>query len=567
MAKTIAIVNQKGGVGKTTTCVNLAAALKLLGIRVLVCDFDPQANTTSGLGVDKTAASPSIYDVLIDGADCRKAVVPTPWADVIPSNKALAGATVEMIGMDRREYLLKRALSSFQEDYDYIFVDCPPSLELLTLNALCAADTILVPVQCEYYALEGHPDRQTVPEPLHRPGGRGPHHVRRPDQSIHAGGGGGQAPLPRQGLRLGHPPERPAVRGPQPRQAGNGLRQPLPGRRGLSVPGGGAAGEKPLPCRPAMTPHPFSPERTDHMASERGLSKGLGKGLGALLGDAALQSQEGGSVSLPIAQVEPGLKQPRKRFDEESLADLADSIRLHGIIQPLTVRRLASGYYQIIAGERRWRAAKLAGLAEVPAVIIEADDRKVMELGLIENLQREDLNPMEEAQGYKSLMEDYGLTQEETAQRVGKSRPAVANALRLLALPDAVCQLLEEGRLSAGHARAILAAPAGELQKRLARKVVEEGLSVRQTEALAKRLSREQQELDECGGEKPVDPMKLYRDAAAKELSTHWGRKVSITMGPKKGRLEFEFYNDEDLTLLLDQLETRLASGKGGGAR
>ena len=156
MAKTIAIVNQKGGVGKTTTCVNLAAALKLLGIRVLVCDFDPQANTTSGLGVDKTAASPSIYDVLIDGADCRKAVVPTPWADVIPSNKA--GATVEMIGMDRREYLLKQALSSFQEDYDYIFVDCPPSLELLTVNALCAAQSLLVPVQCEYYALEGLSD-------------------------------------------------------------------------------------------------------------------------------------------------------------------------------------------------------------------------------------------------------------------------------------------------------------------------------------------------------------------------------------------------------------------------
>ena len=190
-----------------------------------------------------------------------------------------------------------------------------------------------------------------------------------------------------------------------------------------------------------------------------------------------------------------------------------------------------------------------------------------MELGLIENLKRDDLNPVEEAAGYRTLMEGYGLTQEEVSQRVGKSRPAVANALRLLALPDAVCQLLEEGRLSAGHARAILAAPAGELQKRLARKVVEEGLSVRQTEALAKRLSREQQELDECGGEKPVDPMKLYRDAAAKELSTHWGRKVSITMGPKKGRLEFEFYNDEDLTLLLDQLETRLASGKGGGAR
>ena len=287
----------------------------------------------------------------------------------------------------------------------------------------------------------------------------------------------------------------------------------------------------------------------------------LGRGLDALLGDSSLQAQTGGSVSLPIAQVEPGLKQPRKRFDEESLADLADSIRLHGIIQPLTVRRLASGYYQIIAGERRWRAAKLAGLAEVPAVIIEADDRKVMELGLIENLQREDLNPIEEANGYKVLMSEYGLTQEEVAQRVGKSRPAVANALRLLALPDPVHLLLEEGKLSAGHARALLSVPDSTSQKKLAQKVVAEGLSVRQTEALAKRLARERGELEEHGGEKPVDPMKLYRDAAAKELSTRWGRKVSIIMGPKKGKLEFEFYNDEDLTELLDRLEKTLKGG------
>ncbi|MFQ8758906.1 MAG: ParB/RepB/Spo0J family partition protein [Intestinimonas sp.] len=285
------------------------------------------------------------------------------------------------------------------------------------------------------------------------------------------------------------------------------------------------------------------------MASERG----LGKGLGALLGDAALQSQEGGSVSLPLAQVEPGLKQPRKRFDEETLADLADSIRTHGIIQPLTVRRLSSGYYQIIAGERRWRAAKLAGLSEVPAVIIEADDRKVMELGLIENLQREDLNPMEEAMGYRTLMEEYGLTQEETAQRVGKSRPAVANALRLIALPDAIRHLVEEGQLSAGHARALLSISSSTLQKKLAQKIIAEGLSVRQTEALAKRFAREEAQ-EETAYAAPPDPMKLYRDAAAKDLTTRWGRKVSITMGPKKGKLEFEFYNDEDLTELLDRL-------------
>ena len=292
------------------------------------------------------------------------------------------------------------------------------------------------------------------------------------------------------------------------------------------------------------------------MASERG----LGKGLGALLGDAALQSQEGGSVSLPLAQVEPGLKQPRKRFDEETLADLADSIRTHGIIQPLTVRRLSSGYYQIIAGERRWRAAKLAGLSEVPAVIIEADDRKVMELGLIENLQREDLNPMEEAMGYRTLMEEYGLTQEETAQRVGKSRPAVANALRLIALPDAIRHLVEEGQLSEGHARALLSISSSTLQKKLAQKIIAEGLSVRQTEALAKRFAREEAQ-EETAYAAPPDPMKLYRDAAAKDLTTRWGRKVSITMGPKKGKLEFEFYNDEDLTELLD----RLSDLRGGG--
>ena len=291
------------------------------------------------------------------------------------------------------------------------------------------------------------------------------------------------------------------------------------------------------------------------------LERGLGRGLGALLGDAALQTQEGGSVLLPIAQVEPGLKQPRKRFDQETLAALAESIRLHGILQPLTVRRLASGYYQIIAGERRWRAAKLAGLREVPAVIVEADDRKVMELGLIENLQREDLNPMEEAMGYQALIEEYGLTQEEAARRVGKSRPAVANALRLMALPDAVRALVEEGRLSAGHARALLSLPRAEEQKKLAQKVVAEGLSVRQTEALAKRLARDREEMEDSGGEKPSDPMKLYRDAAAKELSARWGRKVSITMGPKKGKLEFEFYNDEDLTELLDRLEKTLKGG------
>ena len=296
------------------------------------------------------------------------------------------------------------------------------------------------------------------------------------------------------------------------------------------------------------------------MASSK--DRGLGKGLGALLGDNALQPQEGGSLSLPISEVQPGLKQPRKRFDDETLADLADSIRTHGIIQPLTVRRLSSGYYQIIAGERRWRAAKLAGLHEVPAVIIEADDRTVMELGLIENLQREDLNPIEEAAGYQTLIDEYGLTQEEVSKRVGKSRSAVTNALRLLSLPDAVHLLLEEGRLSAGHARAILSCPVKELQKKLAQKVVNDGLSVRQTEALAKRLAKSEETLDEPPATPAATDFSLYLRDAEKDLSSRFGRKVHIINGKKKGKIELEYYNTDDLNLLLEVLEQLPSSGK-----
>lgn len=284
------------------------------------------------------------------------------------------------------------------------------------------------------------------------------------------------------------------------------------------------------------------------MASERG----LGKGLGALLGETSLQPQENGSVYLPIAKVEPGLNQPRKQFDEESLNDLADSVREHGIIQPLTVRRLSSGYYQIIAGERRWRAAKIAGLSEVPAVIVEADDRKVMELGLIENLQREDLNPMEEADGYLALKEEFGMTQEEIAQRMGKSRPAIANALRLTALPSLLRDMVVDGDLSAGHARTLLALPREDLQEKAAQMVVSRELSVRQTEALVKSLQSEVKP----GKSKGVDEQRIYLDEIEKNLSNRLGRKVSIAAGKKKGKIELEYYDLDDLETLLSLLES-----------
>ena len=283
-----------------------------------------------------------------------------------------------------------------------------------------------------------------------------------------------------------------------------------------------------------------------HLAS----NKGLGKGLGALLGDFSEEPIEQSAYrELPIYKVEPNPEQPRREFDEVELQALADSISVHGVIQPLTVREMPNGYYQIIAGERRWRAARLAGLSDVPVVVIEADDRKAMELALIENLQRQDLNPVEEALGYRSLMDDYGLTQEQAAQRVGKSRPAVANALRLLNLCPEVLETLRKGDLSAGHARAVLTLKSEKLQQQAAQKICALDLSVRQAELLCKNMNTEPKEL-------PTKPLMQinYVEECEKNLSKHLGRGVKIVTGKRKGRFELEFYGEEDLQTLLDAL-------------
>ena len=279
-------------------------------------------------------------------------------------------------------------------------------------------------------------------------------------------------------------------------------------------------------------------------------NKGLGKGLGALLGDFNEEPQQQSAYRmLPIYKVEPNPDQPRQDFDEEELQALSDSIAEHGIIQPLAVRELSSGYYQIIAGERRWRAARLANLSEVPVVIVEADDKKVMELALIENLQRQDLNPVEEALGYQSLMHDYGLTQEDAAKRVGKSRPAVANALRLLNLSSEVLDKVRSGELSAGHARAILSLKTEKQQLEAAQKVIALDLSVRQTEMMCKNMSKEVAPVKE----EPV--LKVdYVAECEKQLSKHLGRGVKIVNGKRKGRFELEFYGQDDLQVLLDAL-------------
>lgn len=278
--------------------------------------------------------------------------------------------------------------------------------------------------------------------------------------------------------------------------------------------------------------------------------KGLGKGMGALIPiEEDFVPDSSPYRVLPLHKVEPNPEQPRRDFDEEELEALADSITTHGIIQPLTVREMPNGYYQIVAGERRWRAARLAGLSEIPAVIIDADDQKTTELALIENLQRQDLNPVEEAMGYHTLMSEYSLTQEETAARVGKSRPAVANALRLLSLGAEILLMVRNGTLSAGHARAVLSLKSEKLQLEAAKKIANLGLSVRQAELLCKNMAKE-----------PVhtqQPLTLAVDYVAeceKALSKQLGRGVKIINGKRKGKFELEFYGQEDLQVLLDAL-------------
>ena len=282
-------------------------------------------------------------------------------------------------------------------------------------------------------------------------------------------------------------------------------------------------------------------------------NKGLGKGLGALLGESAMQpSTQQSPLLLPLQKIEPNRLQPRKSFNEEELAALADSIRQHGVIQPLTVRLLDTGYYQIIAGERRWRAARMAGLREVPVVIIEADDKKAMELALIENLQRADLTPIEEARGYQQLIGEYGLTQEQVADRVSKSRPAVANAMRLLSLPDELLSMVESGKLTAGHARALLSIKDERQQLAVAQKVVNLQLSVRQTEAMCKKLLKAEQKLEP----KPVEVD--YLAECEKTLTRCLGRGVKIVSGKRKGKIELEYYGQEDLQRLYEALSGSL---------
>lgn len=278
---------------------------------------------------------------------------------------------------------------------------------------------------------------------------------------------------------------------------------------------------------------------------------GLGRGMEALMLENSGE-EAGKVVSLPILEIVPNRDQPRRSFDEDKLAELTESIAQHGVLQPLLVRPMPDGTYQLVAGERRWRAARAAGLAEVPVTIRAMTDKEAAQLALIENLQREDLNPMEEAGGYRTLMENYGLTQEETAKIVNKSRPAVTNKLRLLELPGEVAALVEGGRLSESHARTLLAFPTSEQQVAVAREAVAKELSVRRLEAMAKAAKAEKK----TGKEAPVTAFakNSFYSEVELALAEHLGRRVTVSPAKKGGVLQLEFYDEEDLKALANRL-------------
>lgn len=280
------------------------------------------------------------------------------------------------------------------------------------------------------------------------------------------------------------------------------------------------------------------------------MKKGLGKGLGALYNtEEAIDSVSEQVQELKVSQIEPNKSQPRTEFDRDKLEILADSIKKYGVLQPIVVKKLDNGFYKIIAGERRWRASKLAGIDKIPVVVRDYDDKETMEIALVENLQREDLNPFEEARGYRELMDLFSMTQEQVAQRVGKSRSAVANSIRLLSLCDEIKSFVLKKELTVGHVRALLATDNEGVQLMAARRIVEEGLTVRQTEALIKSLLQEKKEKKK----NPVDEeLKRYLGTLEKKLSDSLGTKVTISNKKNRGKIEIEYYNNDDFERIMN---------------
>ena len=444
MSRVITIANQKGGVGKTTTAINLGAALAVAEQRTLVIDMDPQANASSGLGLWSHDQVAGMYDVMIGGRSIEESRVRQlhfPYLDMVGTTRDLAGAEIELVGVEARESVLRTALEPIRDDYDYILVDCPPSLGLLTLNTLTAADSVLIPIQCEFYALEGLSQLLNT--------------VRIVQRGLNTG-------LEIEGVLLTMFDKRLNLSKQVAREAReyfgdkvftNAIPRNVPACRGAELRQAHHRIRCSLNWSPLLPPsgegsHSANATRDYRDGGPRSFmsvapNTRLGRGLSALLGDHLDRPVEGEVARLSLDSVGPNPFQPRREFKEKEIRELAASISANGLLQPVLVRSTpAPEHWELVAGERRLRAVTRLGWSEVPAIVREVDDETMLVLALVENLQRRNLGALEEAEGYKVLVEKFQRTQEDIALAVGKSRATVTNILRLLKLPVEVRQLL-----------------------------------------------------------------------------------------------------------------------------
>ena len=544
MGRIITIANQKGGVGKTTTAINLSACLAEAGQHVMLVDFDPQGNASSGLGVEIEEHEHTVYDLMAEEAGLDECLVKNVQdnLDVLPSDMNLAGAEIEFQEIENKETLLKRYLDQVRDDYDFILIDCPPSLNILTINALTAADTVLVPIQCEYYALEGLNQVLKTVELVRK----------KLNPQLELEGVVFTMYDARTNLSL---------------QVVESVKSNLNQTIYKTI--------IPRNVRLAEAPSHGKSINLYDTRSTGAESYRMLAGLGAIFGeDVVKESKEelekakakraaaaeeidekGRILMLKLDLIQPNKEQPRKTFDEEQINELAGSIKQYGVLQPLLVQKSGS-FYEIIAGERRWRAAKAAGLKEVPAVLKEYSRQEAMEISLIENVQRADLNPIEEALAYQQLIREFDLTQEEIAARVAKSRVAITNTMRLLKLDEQIQNMLIQGVITSGHARAFLSLEDKGLQLKAAKEVLDKKLSVRETEKLVKRMQRE------AAGEKkeekkPDEALTLIYQNLEDRMKSVMGTKVSIHNKDKnKGRIEIEYYSEAELERIVEMIES-----------
>ena len=607
--RVITIANQKGGVGKTTTSINLGTALAAIKKRVLVIDFDAQGNASTGLGIPPQDRQVTSYDLMVEGAPVQSAILPTlvPNLHIIPGDEELAGVESRLVNDPRRSFRFRDLVEAYRaetahnpdQQYDYVLIDCPPSLSTMTINAMTGSDAVLVPLQCEFFALEGlaqlmrtievvkgalNPDLEiqgvvlTMFDPRNSQSDQVAADVRE-----FFGDKVYDTIIPRN-VRLSEAPShgKPALIYDH-KCAGSEAyirlaNEVLQRERDKSAAGVKCMNNKPDLAANMASASDSVPPKPPGADTSKAKPARLGRGLMDLIGEQALASGPAGPPAVnaqdnrdaktvatnqvAIDALTPNPKQPRRHFKESELEDLASSIRSKGILQPILVRPDAIGgaRYQIVAGERRWRAAKKVGLKTVPVVVRNMDELEVLEIGIIENVQRADLNPIEEAEAYQQLMKRFGRTQEMMAEQVGKSRSHIANMLRILTLPEEAREMMaRDASISAGHAKAALMAPD---PMEVFEEIVQKGLSVRQSEKLAQSLRNGEEIPKTIAKTTQPDPDDKDVDTEALEidLAEKLGLDVEIRTRKDKrgGELRISYRKLEQL----DELCRRLTSGR-----